>query len=380
MTCRKKYSGDRRLTKRALAGAVALLPLLAVTGPAAAQAWKAEWKKTVAAAEKEGIVVLNVQPNKRMRTYVQKAWPKAFPKIKLSMSVVRGSQFLARIKTERKAGKYLWDAGFSGAPTGYVLSKVGVIDPFVPELIDPVTANPKTWGGWDNAFFDKEKKYVFSVAGFLKSPFYNAKKIPPAKIEKMGLKALLDPAYKGKIYWHDPAIRGSGRSYGFVLRERLGDDGLRKLIVDQKVRFVSKQAEITESMARGTAWIGIGPIVTSLIQPYIKAGLKLDIRPFGNTPNVNEMSTGGSTVYFYNKRPHPNAAKVFVNWLLSKETQTGLGKAMRMDSRRQDVPPVAKPARTPIKGAKYLESQREEYAKEVKAAQNFIREIRRMKK
>ena len=62
------------------------------------------------------------------------------------------------------------------------------------------------------------------------------------------------------------------------------------------MRFVSKQHEVTESLARGTAWIGIGPIVTSLIQPYIKAGLDLDIRPFGNQPMVNEMSTGGSTL------------------------------------------------------------------------------------
>ena len=361
------------------AGGAALLLLLPWApggNPASAQDWKAEWRKTVAAAEKEGIVVLNVQPNKRMRSYVQKAWPKAFPKIKLSMSVVPGRQFIARIRTERKAGKYLWDLGFSGAPTGYVLSKTGEVDPFLPVLIDPVTKDPKTWGGWDNAFFDKAKKYVFSVAGFLKAPFYNAKMVPPEKARKMGLKILLDPAYKGKIFWHDPAIRGSGRSFGFVLRSRLGDDGLRKLIVDQKVRFVSGQHQITEALARGTAAIGIGPIVTSLIEPYIKAGVKVDVRPLGNTPDVNEMSTGGSTLYVYNKRPHPNATKVFINWLLSKEIQLGLGKAMRMDSRRQDVAPVARPERTPIKGAKYLESQREEYAKEVKSAQRFIRKIR----
>lgn len=346
-------------------------------GTILAKEWKTEWKETVAAAEKEGVVVLNVQPNKRMRTYVQKAWPKAFPKIRLSMSAVPGRQFMARIKTERKAGKYLWDLGFSGAPTGYVLSKTGEVDPFLPVLIDPVLRDPKTWGGWDNAFFDKAGKYVFSVAGFLKAPFYNADHIAPAKAQKMGLKILLDPAYKGKIFWHDPAIRGSGRSFGYVLRSRLGDDGLRKLIVDQKVRFVAKQHEITEKMARGIAWIGIGPIVTSLIEPYLKAGVKVDIRPLGNTPDVNEMSTGGSTLYVYNKRPHPNATKVFVNWLLSKEIQYGLGKAMRMDSRRQDVPPVARPERTPIKGVKYLESQREEYAREVRSAQKFIRGIRK---
>ena len=371
---------DERFGVAAIAATALLVSGIVGVTSASAQDTSAEWKRIVAAAEKEGTVVLNVQPNKRMRSYVQKAWPKAYPKIKLSMSVVPGRQFIARIKTERKAGKFLWDAGFSGAPGGYRLSKVGIVDPFLPVLVDPVTKDPKTWGGWDNAFFDKQKKYVFSIAGFLKSPFYNAKKVSPEKVAKLGLQTLLDPAYKGKIIWHDPAIRGSGRSFGYLLKSRLGDDGPRKLIVDQKVRFASKQHQITEALARGTAWIGIGPIVTSLLEPYVKAGLELDIRPFGNQPIVNEMSTGGSTLYVYNKRPHPNATKVFINWLLSKETQLGLGKAMKMDSRRQDVAAVAGPARTPIKGAKYLESQREDYAKEVRAAQKFIRGIRKSMK
>ena len=38
---------------------------------------------------------------------------------------------------------------------------------------------------------------MFSIAGFLKSPFYNADKVPPAKVAKLGLATLLDPAYKG---------------------------------------------------------------------------------------------------------------------------------------------------------------------------------------
>jgi ABC-type glycerol-3-phosphate transport system substrate-binding protein len=35
--------------------------------------------------------------------------------------------------------------------------------------------------------------------------------------------------------------------------------------------------------------------------------------------------------------PHPNAAKVFINWLLSKEGQELYGKAMTQGSRRLDV-------------------------------------------
>ena len=65
---------------------------------------------------------------------------------------------------------------------------------------------------------------------------------------------------------------------------------------------------------------------------------------------------------------------------MSKQIQYDLAKAMRMDSRRQDVAAIAKPDRTPIKGQKYLESQREDYARQVKAAQKFIKDIRRSMK
>lgn len=39
-----------------------------------------------------------------------------------------------------------------------------------------------------------------------------------------------------------------------------------------------------------------------------------------------------------NRAPHPNAAMVFLNWLLTKEGQTAWSKGMGYVSRRLDVP------------------------------------------
>src|SRR5581483_2366784 len=36
--------------------------------------------------------------------------------------------------------------------------------------------------------------------------------------------------------------------------------------------------------------------------------------------------------------PHPNATKVFVNWILGHDVQTRLMKAVKLNSRRKDVP------------------------------------------
>src|SRR5262245_5987896 len=90
---------------------------------AAAQATDADWNKIVAAAEQEGTVVINSQPNQAWRDYIQREFPKAYPKITLNMSVLTTEDFIVRVRTERQAGKYLWDVVASGAISGFALEK-----------------------------------------------------------------------------------------------------------------------------------------------------------------------------------------------------------------------------------------------------------------
>jgi iron(III) transport system substrate-binding protein len=344
--------------------------------PAAAEDWPAERAKLVAEAEKEGSLILYVQPNKSARDFVQQEWAKAFPKIEVSLSVMNHPEFIARIQTERSAGKYLWDLAFTGASSGYFLSKKGVVDPLLPEMRDPEVNDPAPWGGWDNAFVDVDRKYVLSMSAFTASGFYNADHIAPAKAEAEKLKILLAPEYKGKTVWHDPTTPGAGAAFAFLLRRSLGEDGLRRLVVDQRVNLVKNQHQVVEEMARGTAWIGMGPPVRKLIEPYTKAGVKADPRPFGNTPDTATLSIGGSTLYVFNQRPHPAATRLFVNWLLTKSTQEALAKALDQGSRRRDIPWTADPDQEPIRGANYAAPQREENEAELLAATKLVEQYR----
>lgn len=93
--------------------------ILTRTAPAGAQAWQAEWDEVVAGANAEGALVLDSQPNIEMRKYVQEEWAKAFPKIALSVSTTPGTQYLARIRTERSVDKYPWDVSVSSVTTAY---------------------------------------------------------------------------------------------------------------------------------------------------------------------------------------------------------------------------------------------------------------------
>ena len=353
-----------------------LLLLIFCLGPAAAQDWQAEWKRTVAAAEMEGALIISAPTTHEIRNFIAARWAKDFPKIRITQTNVLGSEFIPRIKQERQAGKYLWDVAFSAMTAGYELGKVGIVDPLRPEFILPDVKDPATWGGWDAAFYDKRHINVLSVLVQVETPFFNADRVPAAKVAAQGMNILFDPAYKGRIIWHDPLTNGSGRSYALDIRERFGDEGLRRLIVDQKASFRERPSQVSEAMARGLYDIAIGGTLKATLKPYLEAGLKLDIRPFGNGPEVAHLTSGASTLYVFNKRPHPNAARVFVNWLLTKEIQSGLAQALSMSSRRVDVAAEVDPEHRQVPGKPYVETQREELRPPLNEAQDVIRRIR----
>ncbi|HEY3918875.1 MAG TPA: extracellular solute-binding protein [Stellaceae bacterium] len=339
--------------------AAALLVLLPVASSRGAD-WATERASLAAAAAKEGELDLFSQPNLAARTFLAAAWAKAYPQIKLSITATAGSQIVGRVRIERAAQKYLWDVVMTGSTIGFEMAKDGFVDPFLRELRDPAVSDPAIWGGWDQAFVDNAKAYVFSTNLALKSPVYNALKLSPDKVAKEGLQILFDPVLKGKIYWHEPSVPGPGQQFAFYLARRFSEDELRRFIRDQKPVFVADQNQVIDALAHGAAWMGLGPGNShALLEPYIKAGVPIDLRKFGNAPELNDITLGGSTLWVMKNRPHPNATRLFVNWLLSKAVQEGFAKATEQNSRRSDVPSVADADGTPVPGAHYVAPQEE---------------------
>lgn len=155
---------------RLLALATAALAL-ASPGPSSAQDTTPEWTKTVAAAETEGSVVINMPPGNTLRDFLQAEWLKAFPKIALAASSIDEGAWSQRVRIERQAEKYLWDAALAGSVTSFAMKNSGFAVPLVPEFILAEVKDPNKWGGWDRVFFDNESKYVMATQSFLKMPF-----------------------------------------------------------------------------------------------------------------------------------------------------------------------------------------------------------------
>jgi len=358
--------------------AVALAAVLTLA-PQAASAqtdWQAEWNKTLAAAKAEGELAILAPPGQSHRDFLAHEWPKVHPEIKLLQNTSNGPELMPRMTLERNAGKYLWDLVFTGSENGFAMRNAGFADPVVPEFILPDVKDPKTWGGWDAAFMDKEHQYVFTARSYLKLPYFNAKLLDPEKVKRLGSKIFLDPQLKGKVIWHDPLLPGSGRTFAPVMLRVLGEEGLRRFVTEQVV-FTQNQMDAVDRMARGEFLIGMGPIITGLLDRYTKAGVQLDIRALGNGPELGAYAnTGASNIVVVNKRPHPNAARIFLNWYLSKDVALAMAKATGEDSRREDVPATAPPDERPVPGEKYWEAQREEYADDVRQAQALIAKFR----
>lgn len=297
--------------------------------------WKAVWSETVAAANKEGRVVIAGPPQAAERKVINQ-FQKAFPDIRLEYTGLTNSGFLSRTATERRGGIYTWDVFIGGVSSGYRFIDQGFFQPIQPYLLSPDLTKDETWhGGFAAGFKDKAGKYMYGFTQYVTNLIkVNRTAVPVNALNSA--KELLDPKWKGKITIYDPRAGGAGTLAMTMLRKELGDEGMKTLLVDQQPALSTDKRQFTEWVVRGRYPIGIG-VVDPYLAPFLSQGLAADV---GNlTTNVQVVTTGSGNLHILANNPNPNATKVFVNWLLSKETQTEWAKVARTNSRRADVPP-----------------------------------------
>ena len=335
-----------------------LLLGLLLASPSPAPAQQADWDRVVASAKQEGVVVVAMSPSQARRNFFLKQWAADYPDIQLSLTNAPRS-FVPQLVAERGAGKFLWDVYAGGPTTGISLIRAGLLDPLMPELVLPENRDLADFGGAEDAFFDPEKKYLLSLVIDLTAPAYNAKLVAPAKAQALGLKLLLEPEIKGKIAWYDPRTEGPGGPFLVLIARVLGEEALKRILTVQDPVLVPNLNDVATSLVRGRALIGMGSKPREIIVPFREAGLDVDIRPLGNTPETAYRTTDGATLAVIKSRPHPNAARLFVNWEMSPRISALMAKVTEYPSRRASVPPPD-PENVPIPGGAYVDAQRDE--------------------
>jgi iron(III) transport system substrate-binding protein len=239
-----------------------------------------------------------------------------------------------------------------------------VLDPIRPALILPDVTDPKKWLQGSLDFSDREEKYDLVFSTNVKTPAA----VNPQLVKKDLLRSywdLLHPQWSGKIVMRDPLNAGPGLATAtfWYAQRGLGKEFMQKFFTQQKVVFSGDDRQMLEWVARGDYLIAVAP--SELQATGLKSkGLPLELLRAEQFKESSYLTAGFGSVVLINRAPHPNAAKLYLNWLLSKEGQLEWSRGSGYFSRRLDVPHShLDPVLIPQEGIRYQPNYKEEYVR-----------------
>jgi ABC-type Fe3+ transport system substrate-binding protein len=286
---------------------------------------------------------------------------RAYPDIAVEYTPGVLAAFIPQLRAELDRGKLSYDLTVSGASN--LLENKDLLEPLPPRLLTPEASDASKWTSskgpgfkWD----DHEQQYVLQmsewVSGYI---LINTSMVPPGTLTTW--KDLLKPEYRGKIAAHDPRGAGAGQAVASYLVYKLGEQFVADLYKGQDVALTRDYAQVGDWVAQGRYAIGIGQ-TSDRIEALRKENAPLSAYSLSDAPG--QLSGGFSVVGLFRTQsvPHPNAAAVFLNWLLSKDGQYALNYPQLQGSLRQDVPRDYVPDYIiPKPGVEYVDTYGEDF-------------------
>ena len=329
---------QRRITLKLFLPAIITTILLQATtlaGAAESKAgWEGEWKRTLELAKKEGTVVVTGSPDPVMRNEII---PKFTARFGIPVQYIAGgaSQIVARLSTERNAKLYSTDIFMAGMNTvANILYPNKMLDPLKPILILPEVVEPSKWRKGKLWFQDPEERHVLRVFSSIANLFHiNRDHVKPAELRAS--KDLLNPKWRGKISAEDPILGGGGANKAARFYVQLGEEFVRKLYKEQKLVFSRERRQMADWVARGTY-----PICLDCRDDDLKSlqqeGFNF-FEFFELTDMPGTLTSAPWLLTLLNQAPHPNAARVFANWIVSKEALEIYSRAFGYATLRTDA-------------------------------------------
>jgi iron(III) transport system substrate-binding protein len=345
------------------------------------ESWRVKWEQTVEAANREGRV--NIYYWGAPNVLNAGVFQKAFPGIKVVTTVGVGGQLMQRILTERRADKQLADIYIAGITTMPVLQKAKALDPIKPALILPEVLDESKWWGGKHHYGDPQKTYIltFSLSPTYGGVSYNTNLVNPRELKSYW--DLLKPKWKGKIGARDLRRGGPGTTSlrFFYYNKLLGPKYVKRLFGEMDVTLFRNNRQALD-------WLGTGRFALAFF-PLRVAEAKATGLPVDSLKLIMKEGVGLSSRVGYinilNKAPHPNAAKVFLNWFFSREGQATYQRSeakagspsdsLRIDIAKDYIP--VEDRRTA--GIKYLDLGAPEVSDPV-PVRNLLKEVLSMSK
>ena len=281
---------------------IAGVAIIALSVPAAAQQEFGS-PELIAAAKKEGRLVLYTANFAEIEQEVINVFNKRFPEIKVEMVRAPGGQLITRIKTEAAANRLTADV-IDHSDRALMKDLVDLFQDYAPpnaaDYRDDVQISPNLWPRLTTAW---------SIA-------YNTELVKNPPKTWMDL---TKPEYGNKQIGQVIAASG-GTTWTRIMFERqvLGEDYWARQAKTNPVLFPSG-APMSDAMVRGE--ISLGPVQYTAVFPKQRDGAPLEmIFPPEGVPITPYASGIPKTA------AHPNAARLYLNWCLSVEGQGFMNK------------------------------------------------------
>ena len=288
----------------------------------------------VAAAEKEGKVVWYASVDVKVAEAVAKAFKEQYPKIDVEVERSQSERVLQRINQEYQSNIHNVDAVNSSDASHFLYWKQqGWLAKHTPPDLNKYPAQ-----------FKDPEGYYGTWRASLSVMAYNTNLVKESEAPK-GYKDLLDPKWKGKLTKADPNSSGTALTGTYALVKALGWDYLEQL-AKQNVQQLQSTTATPKSIASGERMVMVdGNEYNMFIEIKAKSPVKI-IYAVEGTPFIS------SPMAIFAQAPHPNAARVFENFMYSPKIQQLL---VDIGGQRSGHPDVKEPAdRTPLSKIKLL--------------------------
>jgi len=314
---------------------LALLPVVGARVLAQAPGKQADpktWDEIVAAGKKEGVVVWSFFGAPGAATEKLSREFERLYGIRVELVPGRTGDFEARWNAERAAGKPSTDVRSSGSPENRRLAARALDQPFgtlpalmepgVPWIVDPLV-DVKAGHG--------HTLHITAGGYFL---LVNNKLVPP-EMGPRSYKDLEDPKYKGLIVLSEPIGPSPGSRWAAYAWRAYGDEHLKKVIANVKA-LTRAEIDAPKQIARGEYGIFIHPTqvgaadIWKLPKPHT---FRLVVPEDGVM-----LLTGG--INLLQGAPHPNAAKMLMNYLVTRPAQQIFADDAGGPFIRKDVKPL----------------------------------------
>ena len=351
----QNYQFNRQLVSLAAAfvvatGLLAFAPPSQVMAQAAvnpATSFETTWAAMIAAAKQEGSLSIasGGAPSRQYRPTVD-AFQKKFG-IKTQVSTGNANDTTNRILAERNSGINTFDlALISTRVINSRLIPAGALAPISPLLFHPEVTDLSKWHGGKHWYGDEESKYNFIYHASIDASYgvwYNTEKVSAEEIKTLKTQwDMFDPRWKGRLQGqavNDPSgVRQMADSWNEPDR---GPEWVRKYLIDGGVTFSSDRRILENWLVGGRFHLWPVTQAADEMLELQSKGLPIASVDLHKKREALRAAGSGCCLAVFERAPHPNATKLFVNWFLSKEGQTlthATIPSLDRASLREDIP------------------------------------------